>query len=71
MTELHLAAKHGNERRIKRLLDEGAKMDVSFGYLGTPLCSAAAAGHEACIDLLIRRGASVSAKNAGGMTALH
>ena len=37
----------------------------------TPLHCAARSGHDAVVDLLLERGAPVSAKTRNGLTALH
>lgn len=50
-----------------RLLKELA--DALQGW--SPLHSAASAGHEGIVDLLVANGANVNATNSGGRTPLH
>ncbi|XP_017340292.1 ankyrin repeat domain-containing protein SOWAHB [Ictalurus punctatus] len=55
-TALHWAAKHGNVKMVRRILDIGEKVDVNIkshdGY--TPLHVAAIHSHESVLNLLVR-----------------
>lgn len=76
-TPLHVAARKGDRKEVKRLLDEG--MDVNMPALGpksqgeTPLHLAAQGGHLKVMDELLERGANIDARTKGacGWTPLH
>lgn len=76
-TLLHIGARKGDLREVKRLLDEG--MDVNVGAWGprskglTPLHLAAQGGHLEVMDELLERGADIDARAWGvcGWTPLH
>lgn len=76
-TLLHIGAKKGNLKEVKRLLDAG--MDVNAPAWGpkskgvTPLHLAAEGGHLEVMDELLERGADIDARTWGacGWTPLH
>ncbi|KAK6947292.1 Ankyrin repeat [Dillenia turbinata] len=76
-TLLHIGARKGDLREVKRLLDEG--MDVNVTAWGrkaqgvTPLHLAAEGGHVKVMDELLERGANIDARTKGacGWTPLH
>ncbi|KAM7251504.1 hypothetical protein ACFE04_023387 [Oxalis oulophora] len=76
-TLLHVVARRGDLKEVKRLLDEG--MDVNVAAWGpkskgvTPLHLAAKGGHLDVMDLLLERGANIDARTWGscGWTPLH
>lgn len=76
-TLLHIGARKGDLKEVKRLLDEG--MDVNVPALGpksqgvTPLHLAAEGGHLKVMDELLERGADIDARTKGacGWTPLH
>jgi ankyrin repeat protein len=70
-TELHRAAKKGDAKKIKALLDMG--MDVNYeGSSGcTALHLAADCGHEAVVQVLLDNGANPTLKSSEGRTPLH
>lgn len=76
-TSLHVGARRGDIREVKRLLDEG--MDVNVAAWGhksqgvTPLHLAAEGGHLKVMDVLLERGANIDARTKGacGWTPLH
>ncbi|CAI0383720.1 unnamed protein product [Linum tenue] len=77
-TTLHVGARKGDVKEVKRLLDEG--MDVNVAALGpkakgmTPLHLAAEGGHLDVMDELLERGANIDARTKGaccGWTPLH
>jgi hypothetical protein len=66
-------ARTGEAEEIRRLLDTGG-VNVNWADPragNTALHMAAANGHTACIDMLLRAGADAGAANARGNTALH
>uniref|UniRef100_A0A5B7AN83 Uncharacterized protein n=1 Tax=Davidia involucrata TaxID=16924 RepID=A0A5B7AN83_DAVIN len=76
-TLLHIGARKGDIKEVKRLLDEG--MDVNTAAWGlkshgvTPLHLAAKGGHLKVMDELLERGANIDARTKGacGWTPLH
>ncbi|XP_073125079.1 phytochrome-interacting ankyrin-repeat protein 1 [Henckelia pumila] len=76
-TLLHVFAKKGDLKEVKRLLDEG--MDANVAAWGpkalgvTPLHLAAKGGHLKVMDKLLERGADIDARTKGacGWTPLH
>ncbi|GAB2267941.1 Serine proteinase inhibitor IA-1 [Dionaea muscipula] len=76
-TLLHVGARKGDLKQVKRLLDEG--MDVNVAAWGpksqgvTPLHLAAEGGHLKVMDVLLERGADIDARTKGacGWTPLH
>ena len=73
-TALHLVAFFNGDPRVARvLLDAGTDPDVvaANGTQLRPINSAAAAGSDEIVALLIERGADVDAQQRGGYTALH
>ena len=71
-TRLYRAARSGNIKEVKRLLNNGANPDVPDAHGLTPLHQAAYWGETEIVDLLIKAGANVNAENKGrGWTPLH
>ena len=72
-TALHLAAFFGKDDAARLLLARGADPDAhGTGWMtGTPLNSAASAGHAAIVHLLLEAGADPDAVQLGGWTPLH
>ncbi|KAK4746445.1 hypothetical protein SAY87_012757 [Trapa incisa] len=76
-TPLHIVARRGDLKQVKRLLDKG--MDVNSPAWGpkakgaTPLHLAAEGGHLDVMDELLERGANIDARTKGaiGWTPLH
>ncbi|KAL9274477.1 Phytochrome-interacting ankyrin-repeat protein 1-like protein [Drosera capensis] len=77
-TLLHVEARKGDLRQVKRLLDEG--MDINVEAWGpksqgvTPLHLAAKGGHLKVMDVLLERGANIDSRTkgaCGGWTPLH
>ncbi|XP_068650928.1 phytochrome-interacting ankyrin-repeat protein 1-like [Aristolochia californica] len=76
-TLLHIGARKGDLKEVKRLLDEG--MDVNVLACGpkshgvTPLHLAAEGGHLKVMDELLVRGADIDSRTKGacGWTPLH
>ncbi|KAJ9537571.1 hypothetical protein OSB04_030304 [Centaurea solstitialis] len=76
-TMLHVGARRGDLKEVKRLLNEG--MDANVAALGpkshgvTPLHLAAKGGHVKVMDELLERGANIDARTKGacGWTPLH
>ncbi|KAH9603529.1 hypothetical protein KSS87_019853 [Heliosperma pusillum] len=76
-TPLHIGARKGDRKEVKRLLDEG--MDANVAAWGpklhgvTPLHLAAEGGHIKVMDVLLEHGANIDARTKGacGWTPLH
>lgn len=76
-TPLHIGARKGSVREVKRLLNEG--MDANTAAWGpklqgvTPLHLAAEGGHLKVMDVLLEHGANIDARTKGacGWTPLH
>lgn len=71
-TALHWAAKHGNSKMLRRILEVGEKVDVNIkshdGY--TPLHVAAIHSHESVLNLLVREyGANCNIRDNSGKKA--
>lgn len=62
--------KRGYPEVVEALIDAGANIEASIGYGVRPLMLAAGYGETASVELLIKSGADVLAKNEGGYTAL-
>lgn len=68
---LCLSAVHGQLKEVKRLLSEGASIDIKDQYGNTPLHAAAWSGNVKGAKFLLQRGANVNVKNQFGFTPLH
>lgn len=68
---LHVAARHGHEEALARLLDSGLRVDDIDSNGNQPLFLAAMCGHIGCFEMLIRAGADVNHANDGGWQACH
>ena len=70
--DIWTAADEGNIKAVKQHLAAGMDVDARGGVRGeTPLHSAAANDHKELAELLIAKGADVSAKGDGERTPLH
>lgn len=68
---LHDAAKNGDLKLARQLLDQGTN-PTDFDSSGEPaLLIASLAGHEDIVAFLLDNGVSVESRNKGGLTALH
>ncbi|MGE5279369.1 MAG: CocE/NonD family hydrolase, partial [Deltaproteobacteria bacterium] len=65
---LHQAVAEGDIEKIKRLLSEGADIDLLDWQESTPLCSAVKAGKAEAVRFLVEKGADV---NAGSRPPLY
>ncbi|CAM8888293.1 hypothetical protein QQ045_025876 [Rhodiola kirilowii] len=76
-TQLHVGARKGDVKEVKRLLKEGTDANVpAWGPKSqgvTPLHLAAEGGHLRIMDLLLEHGANIDARTKGscGWTPLH
>jgi ankyrin repeat protein len=70
-TELHRAAKKGDAKKIKKLLDLGVDVNYEGSSGCTALHLATDCGHEAVVRVLLENGADPSAKSSEGRTPLH
>jgi hypothetical protein len=66
--DLITAVERGSDS-VAGLLDKGANIHTRDRFGETPLMKAAAAGNAAMVELLLRRGAELSAQDARGFTA--
>ena len=62
---LHKACDKGNIEAVKQFLADGADVNVKDKDGGTPLSYAAFEGHKEIVELLIAKGADLSAKSWG------
>lgn len=70
-TELHRAAKKGDAKKIKKLLDAGVDINYEGSSGCTALHLATDCGHEAVVRVLLNNGADPMAKSSEGRTPLH
>jgi ankyrin repeat protein len=68
-TPLHYAAAGPEAKVVALLLDRGAAIEAPSPNRTTPLMMAARYGSEASVEVLLRRGADVKARNALDLTA--
>lgn len=65
------AVESNNIETTRKLLSEGAMVNVTNFFSDTPLHIAAYEGHNAVIELLINHGADINCKSRNGLTPLH
>ena len=70
-TELHRAAKKGDAKKIKKLLDLGVDINYEGSSGCTALHLATDCGHEAVVRVLLNNRADPKAKSTEGRTPLH
>ncbi|MGH6741658.1 MAG: ankyrin repeat domain-containing protein, partial [Bradyrhizobium sp.] len=71
LTPLAVATENHKFKAAAALIDNGADVNLPIGKAGyTPLMLASMSGSLETVDLLLKRGAQVNAKNPGGVTAL-
>jgi ankyrin repeat protein len=70
-TELHRAARKGDAKKIKALLDLGVDINYEGSSGCTALHLATDSGHEAVVRVLLENGANPQAKSIEGRTPLH
>jgi ankyrin repeat protein len=70
-TELHRAAKKGDAKKIKALLDVGGDINYEGSSGCTALHLATDCSHEAVVRVLLDNGADPKAKSSEGRTPLH
>jgi len=70
-TELHRAAKKGDAKKIKALIDLGADVNYEGSSGCTALHLATDGGHEAVVRLLLDNGADPTIRSSEGRTPLH
>src|ERR1700712_5555573 len=70
-TELHRAAKKGDAKKIKALLDLGVDINYEGSSGCTALHLATDGGHEAAVRVLLENGADPTSQSSEGRTPLH
>ncbi len=70
-TPLHVAARTGNTRLARLLLEHGASLDAKDNKCRTPLHQAAGKGKLETVKLLVEKGAEVHARDRSGYTPLE
>lgn len=69
---LHLVCSKGRLECLEWLLEQqGIEMEAEDADQATPLHRAACAGHMACVDLLVERGADINNQDCNGNSSLH
>ena len=68
---LNVAAKEGNLDEVKRLIEEGANIEVRDVSKSTPLYNAVDGGNREVVEFLISKGANVNVNCESGRTPLH
>ncbi len=68
---LAIAAGTGNEAEVRRLIAEGAQLDVQDFGGNTPLSYAVGTGHFKIAQLLLDKGANMYVRNRQGMTVIE
>ncbi len=64
------AAKKGDAKKAKELIEQGADVEYESGAGWTPLMYASAGGHTETVKVLLRKRANVNATNDIGATSL-
>lgn len=67
---LHVAALYGNERGVKKLLENGAHVGCLTSTWTTPLHIASFKGHKRVLEILLAHGADVKAMTIANRTAI-
>ena len=70
-TALHCAARTGNVKVVRLLLEKGAKLEPRYILGETPIFIAIRCGHEKVVEQLIISGADLEARNNRQKTLLH
>ena len=70
-TNLHVAAKQGNVKKVKRLLGKGVDVNSLSSSGHTPLHISAGLDKRRVTRLLLINGAKINARNSSGRTPLH
>ena len=71
MAPIHSAARNGNLKRVKELLNQGVPVNSRDEYSFTPLHFAAYRGRLNVVQELLRRGAHLNPRTFTGRTPLH
>ena len=70
ITALHLAARFGNSRLVKRIINLPSRASDNQTGISSPLHEAAAGGHAKVVKVLLDSNADINAVDANGKTAL-
>jgi serine/threonine-protein phosphatase 6 regulatory ankyrin repeat subunit B len=68
---IHWAAEYGNDDAVAFCVEKGCDVNFSTTYGTTALMLACKENHVSTVEVLFRLGASLSAKNKAGSTAIH
>lgn len=60
---LHDAATLGDDKTVRRLLSEGADINMRYGEYGNALQAACAHGHQDLMELLLDEGAEINVQS--------
>lgn len=71
LSELHIAVYYGNRNKVKRILENGADVNIKNLDGITPLMIAVADGDEITTEMLIKYGENVNERDRYGNTPLH
>ena len=71
MTLLHWAAGKGQDKRVQKLLEQGASVDQRDDHGNTALAEAVGYGHAEVVRVLLDNGALVNCRDDTGHTPLH
>ena len=71
MTELLRAARNGNLKGVKELLNQGANVNARDGYGRSAIHRAAYFGHLPVVRLLLNRGANINARTTNWFKPIH
>lgn len=70
-TSLHWAARYGNQKVVRFLLEKGMNADIVNTNKTSPLHWAIKGGHEGVVKVLIEHGADINLQNVSGTSPLH
>ncbi len=69
-TPLHIAARQGDEKLVRMLLESGASLEAKDDKCRTPLHAAALQGRLETVKLLVEKGADIDVRDRSGATPL-
>ncbi|VAW96994.1 hypothetical protein MNBD_GAMMA22-3035 [hydrothermal vent metagenome] len=69
--QLYFAARKGDFKKVKELVEQGADVNYMIGTFDTPLMTASIDGHHEIVKYLLDNGADSKIATKSGKTALH